>query len=164
MTLKLIAGLLVLIVVAVGVLSLTGRKEYRAEIAIAAPPEQVWAVLIDTAAYGEWNPVFVQVDGKYEVGARVTNHVQPPEGDVIKIENKVLDMESNRRLRQTGGVTGIITFDHTWTLEPVEGGTRVTQYEVDRGAYVWFWDDSWVQPSYERVNEALQKRVLAKNS
>lgn len=147
-----------------GILSLTGRKEYRAEITIPAPPEQVWAILTDTRTYGEWNPVFIQVDGEYEVGARVTNHVQPPEGDLIRIENKVVEMEDYRRLRQTGGMTGIITFDHSWRLEPVEGGTRVTQYEIDRGAYVWFWDDSWVQPSYERVNEALQKRVLATKS
>ncbi len=160
---KILGGILGILVIAMVVLSLTGRKEYRAEIIIPATPEQVWDVLMDTASYSEWNPVFVQVDGQYSVGSNVTNHVQPPTGDIIKIENQVLELEKSRRLRQTGGVTGIITFDHSWTLEPVDGGTKVIQYEIDRGAYVWFWDDSWVQPSYEKVNEALRKHVLVEN-
>lgn len=156
---KLVGVFIAFAVVAVAILSFTGRKEYIAQTEIAASPETVWSVLTDTASYGEWNPVFVRVDGDYEAGASVTNHVQPPVGDLMEIENEVVEVEANRKLRQTGGVPGIITFDHTWTLEPVEGGTRITQREVDRGAYVWFWDGSWVQPAYERVNEALVERV-----
>ena len=41
------------------------RKTYRVERIISATPEEIWAVLMDTAAYGEWNPVFVKVEGSY---------------------------------------------------------------------------------------------------
>ena len=53
-----------------------------------------------------------------------------------------------------------MTFDPTWSLEPVDGGTRVTQHEEYRGIGVWFWDYSWVESAYARANEALKKRVL----
>ncbi len=67
----------------------------------------------------------------------------------------------NKQLRQKGGMAGVLTFDHQWLLQPVEGGTKVTQFEVDRGFYVWFWDDSWVVPSYTKTAEALAARVSA---
>ena len=52
-----------------------------------------------------------------------------------------------------------MTFDHTYLLEAVEGGTRVTQHEEYRGIGVLFWDASWVEPAYSKVNEALRDRV-----
>ena len=43
-----------------------------ATIEIAAPPEQVWAVLADLASYPEWNPVFREVSGQLTPGKRIT--------------------------------------------------------------------------------------------
>ncbi len=34
----------------------------RAYVEIAAPIEQVWAVMLDTGSYGEWNPFVVRAD------------------------------------------------------------------------------------------------------
>ena len=45
-------------------------------------------------------------------------------------------------------------------VQSVDGGTRVTQHEEYRGIGVWFWDESWVEPAYAGVNEALGKRVI----
>lgn len=39
------------------------NKTYEVERVINAPPEKVWAVLMDTASYKNWNPVFTKVDG-----------------------------------------------------------------------------------------------------
>ena len=72
------------------------------------------------------------------------------------------ELVPQKLLRQKGGMTGIITFDHQWQLQLVEGGTRVTQYEIDRGIYVWFWDDSWIIPSYTKTLDALAKHVAAR--
>jgi hypothetical protein len=41
------------------------------EIAIAAPPERVWAILTDFAGYARWNPNVVQVLGSLEPGSEL---------------------------------------------------------------------------------------------
>ncbi|MEM1299748.1 MAG: SRPBCC domain-containing protein [Pseudomonadota bacterium] len=134
-------------------------KEFRAEATVAAPPEAVWDVLVDTAAYSDWNPVFVGVDGTYSEGATVKNSVMFPDGNAVDMDAKVKTYAPARELRQTGGIPLVLTFDHRWTLEPIDGGTRVTQYEIDRGFYLWFWDSSWVEPAYQRTTDALKARV-----
>ena len=121
-----------------GAAAIFSNKTYRVERTISATPEAVWAILMDTAAYGEWNPVFVKVEGSYAAGGTVLNTFKDPSGKLFDVTNKVEALEPNRLLRQKGGFTGMLTFDHQWILEPVEDGTKVTQYEIDRGLYVWF--------------------------
>ena len=43
----------------------------------------------------------------------------------------------------------MLTFDHTWRLEAVDGGTRVTQFEEYKGIGVLFWDPAWVEEAYK---------------
>lgn len=151
------AGLIILLAV---VLTLTGKKTFHVEITIPAPPEAVWAVLTDAPAYAEWNPVFVRVDGEFREGGEVQTTVKEPGKPDVVITSKVLKVFPNQELNQFGGIRGIITFDHQWLLEPVEGGTRVTQHEVDRGIYTWFWASDWVEPAYLKASEALRDRVI----
>ncbi len=148
------------VVIIIG-LALTGRKTFHVELMIPAPAEQVWAVLTDTASYTEWNPVFTKVEGEYKTGGTVKNTVVDPKGTVLNIEATIVTLDESRELRQTGGYWGFLTFDHQWLLEPVEGGTKVIQHEVDQGFYMWFWDSSWIEPSYSKVNEALRERVIS---
>ncbi|MBO9407849.1 SRPBCC domain-containing protein [Shimia sp. R9_1] len=137
------------------------RKTFHVETVIPATPEQVWAVLIDTKAYSEWNPVFVSVEGTYAQGAKLQNKVRDPKGNILEMTATVIALNPERELRQYGGIPGVITFDHRWLLEPVEGGTKVIQHEVDRGFYLWFWNSNWIEPAYRSVNDALA-RELAK--
>ena len=153
----------VVLVTAVAV-SLATRKTFRVEITIPAPPEAVWEVLIDTAAYPEWNPVFIEVDGAYVQGHKVLNKVRDPSGAVLEMTATVDTLVPSAELRQSGGLPGVLTFDHRWLLEPVEGGTRVIQHEVDRGLGLWFWNSEWIEPSYAQTNEALAERVRNKLS
>ena len=149
-------------VLLIGAAAIFSNKTYRVERTISATPEAVWAVLMDTAAYGEWNPVFVKVEGSYAAGGTVLNTFKDPSGKLFDVTNKVEALEPNRLLRQKGGFTGMLTFDHQWLLEPVEDGTKVTQYEIDRGLYVWFWDDSWIIPKYTEVLQALDREVMSR--
>lgn len=135
------------------------KKTFHVETVIAARPENVWAVLVDTSRYGEWNPVFIAVDGAYAEGETITNTVRFPDGSDVDMAATIKTLSDERELRQTGGVPGFLTFDHQWLLEPTEGGTRVVQHEVDRGIWLWFWNSDWIEPAYERVLEALAKRV-----
>lgn len=136
------------------------RKTFHVEIFIETTPEQVWAVLTDTAAYPEWNSVFVAVEGAYTPGAKLLNKVRDPSGRILEMTATVVTLAEARGLRQKGGLPGILSFDHQWLLEPVDGGTRVTQHEVDRGIGLWFWNSDWIEPSYAKVNEALARRAL----
>ena len=152
-----LAGLCVSVVIAMAVFT---EKTFHVEIVIPAPPAAVWSVLTDSTAYKEWNPVFVNVEGAFREGEEVESLVREPDGDEIAITSTIVKLIPEREINQYGGLPGFITFDHKWLLEPVDGGTKVIQHEVDRGFWVWFWDSNWVEPAYAEANEALRERVL----
>ena len=141
--------------------ALTGHKVFRAELTIAAPPEAVWAVLMDTEAYAQWNVVFVEVQGDYAEGKTLVQKVREPNGTLHTMKARVKTLRPGAELRQTGGALGILTFDHSWRLTPVANGTRVVQEDVNRGIAMWFWDSGWVEPAYAAANQALAQRVQA---
>ena len=138
-------------------------KTFEAEITIAALPEKIWAVLMDTDSYPDWNPTFVEVRGPYEVGAKLSLRVRKPNGAFVEMRPTLNALVPNRELHQGGGMPGLLTYNHSWTLQQVEGGTSVRQTDVDRGAFLWFWDTSWIEPSFRLANEALARRVLDLN-
>ena len=141
-------------------LALAGCKSVDAQLTIPAPPEKIWSVLMEGENYGEWNPVLVEVDGEFEEGATLTYQMMTESGEPTEVEARVIKLDPRRELNQAGGIWGILTFDHHWLLEPVEGGTRVTQHEDYTGIGVLFWDPSWFESAYGRGNQALRDRVL----
>lgn len=155
-------GVVTALIIIAGALvtSACSKKTYTVNRFIDASPQAVWDVLMDTPSYGAWNPVFVKVEGRYAEGGSVVNTFKDPSGQLFDVTNKVVSLVPQKQLRQKGGVPLVITFDHQWLLQPEGNGTRVTQYEVDRGFYVWFWDDSWIIPSYTDVLVALDKQVM----
>ncbi len=136
-----------------------GHKSVHAELVIPASPAQIWSVLTDASGYAEWNPVFVEVRGEHAEGNKLTYQMKDQTGKTTEVEATVVKLDLERELNQFGGVRGILTFDHHWYLEPVEGGTKVTQHEDYRGFGVWFWDPSWFETAYAQANEALRDRV-----
>ena len=139
-----------------------GHKAVHAELVIAAPPAAIWEVLTDTAAYGEWNPIFVSAEGEFREGGTVAYEMKNPDGEISDVEPTVRKLVPEREINQFGGFSGILTFDHTWRLEPVDAATRVIQHEEYRGVYVWFWDPGWVERAYEHALVALRERVEAR--
>ena len=151
------AGLLLIAVTAAA--AVFTKKTFHVETVISAPPETVWSILVDTDRYPDWNPVFVAVDGDYRKGGTVTNTVRFPDGSDVNMKATVEKLVEGREVRQSGGIPGFLTFEHQWLLEPVEGGTRVIQHEVDRGFWLWFWNSDWIEPAYSKVLDALSKRA-----
>ena len=158
----LIAGAFLL--AALVVLALVARKSVRAELTIDAPPHVVWKTLTNPSSYPEWNPIFVTVEGRFEEGATLDVAMKSPDGSVTPVAPVIRRMEEDALLNQTGGIPGLLTFDHTWTLEAVEGGTRVIQYEEYRGIGVLFWNPGWVEAAYRRSLLGLRDRFEAEEA
>ena len=148
----------VLILIVLALLALFSRKSVRAELTIRATPDEIWSVLSDPTSYSEWNPILVSVDGTFEEGATLDVGMKSADGSVSDVKPLVKKMIPNVELNQVGGIPGILTFDHTWRLEEVDGGTRVTQFEEYRGIGVLFWNPSWVEAAYRQANSNLRDR------
>lgn len=130
-----------------------------AETVVAAKPATVWRVLSDARGFERWNPVHVRVEGNFRQGDVVRIHVKDGDGKVSAFDSTVRRVVVERELAQGGGVPGLLTFSHSFDLQPVAGGTRVTQREEFRGAGVPFVDLDWVEPGYKAVNTALKRRA-----
>jgi len=141
--------------------SFASTKSVHTERIIPASPEAIWAVLVDTDKYPEWNPVLVEAPGTMKVGASIPYQLREPNGRQYALTATVARVEPGVALEQKGGIPGVLTFHHQYRLEAVDGGTRVVQHEDYRGIGVWAWDHTWVQPAYARVNDALAERVSA---
>ncbi|MEO0814609.1 MAG: SRPBCC domain-containing protein, partial [Myxococcota bacterium] len=163
-TSKTIALVVLLLGVIVMTLSIFGHKKVHSELVIPASPAEIWAVLTETAAYAEWNPVFVSVTGEHREGAKLSYEMKDQSGKTSTVSATVKKVVPERELNQFGGIPGVVTFDHHWVLEAVEGGTRVTQWEQYRGLYVWFWDPTWFGEQYQKAIEALRDRIARSKS
>jgi hypothetical protein len=140
---------------------LAGCKTVETDILIAARPATIWAILSDAAGYERWNPVHVRVDGEFREGAKVRIHLKEPDGKISQFDATVRRLDPESLLNQGGGIPGLFTFNHTFRLEPADGGTRVTQREEFRGVGVIFFGTDWVKTSYQQVNEALKREAEA---
>ena len=154
-------GLIILgLVLILVLLFVLGRKSVRAEIQINASPDQVWAVLTDISAVKEWNKVLIPVDGNLETGSTLKYEFYQEEGGKAAVmDARVRQMVKPEMINQAGGLTGILTFDHRYILQPSENGTLVTIHEKYRGIMVPFWNPAPVEKAYERLLFQLKDRA-----
>jgi hypothetical protein len=132
---------------------------------IAAPAEAVWAQLVDTAAYGTWNPFITSLTGALEVGSKLAVRIAPPGGKPMTFRPTVTEVSEGRRLEWLGRLVlpGVFDGRHSFTLEPVAGGTRLTQAETFTGILVPLVGATLAktEEGFRAMNEALRGRVLA---
>ncbi len=163
---KWILSLVAVIVLVVG-LAVVMYRERTVEraIEIEAPPEAVWHVLVDVAAYPQWNPFVIRAaapDG-LEAGRRLDVRIRN-EGSEMGFTPEVLAVDPNRELRWIGRVLvpGLLDGEHSFHLEATERGTRFTQRERFRGVLVPVAGSSIdVRTGFDAMNAALRDRVLA---
>ncbi len=95
-------------------------KRLVTDVVIDAPPERVWAVLTDLAAYPAWNPFIVRAEGVMEPGRRLTLTMQPVGGRATTLRPRLVEVDAPRQLRWHGRVAmpGLMDAEHTFTLEP----------------------------------------------
>ena len=137
----------------------------RAEIEIAAPPERVWAVLTDFAAYPGWNPFVRRLSGAAAVGARLTARIEPPGGLGMTLRPTVLAAAPGRELRWLGhlGLPGLFDGEHGFRIEPLgPGRVRFVQEERFAGLLAPLllrFVERGTRQGFEAMNRALKARA-----
>jgi hypothetical protein len=139
-------------------------KEIHTEIEINSSAARVWHVLIDCAAYPEWNPFVRRLEGELRVGARPRVTIQPPAGKAMTFRPIVLTAEANCELRWLGHlwVPGLFDGEHAFAIEPLgEQRVRFIQRERFHGLLVPILAkmlDRDVRRGFEEMNRALKLR------
>ena len=130
---------------------------------IAAPPEAVWRVLTDFAAYAQWHPVlsFVDVPTAIVPGTRLRAQVSSGSPNDGEYAFTIVHFEAPRRLEWEGGVPEVLTGRHSFILEPHGGGTRVTDSEEFTGTAADTVESarSSLEQDYANNGSALRKRL-----
>lgn len=132
---------------------------------IAATPEQVWEVLSDFSAYGEWS-TFSRVDGAAVVGNRLKMRMPG-----MSFRPTVTAASPNRELQWSADILTERLFlgEHRFTLTPTAGGgTRVQNTETFSGVSVAPFRKLFTKgpknDGYAAFNQALKARVEARVS
>lgn len=143
----------------------------RTEVLIDAPIDVVWQVMLDTDAYGEWNPFIVRVDrlaGRPpEVGDDLRLHVRWKGGGKVTTVERITALDPPRDGR------ALLEYDFLGpfaTLRMVRGRrqqeltaegerTRYATGERLHGWAAWAAPIGRVQDGFERHAQALRTRA-----
>jgi uncharacterized protein YndB with AHSA1/START domain len=135
-------------------------RSYEADSFIEATPEQVWPVLIDTAAWPDWDSGITKVDGRPTLGAKLSITTKANPGRAFPI--KVVQLSAPKRMVFLGGMPlGLFTGQLTYTLVPEGTGTRFTMREEYTGplAGMIFKKIPDLTPSFRQFAQGLKHRA-----
>jgi hypothetical protein len=110
-------------------------KQIETKIEIDAPPEEVWAVLMDFPSYAEWNPMVVGIAGEPEVGSRLEVKIAIKNGRRLTFRPTVVEHQGGRRFAWLGkvGVRGLFDGLHRFEVENGGIGSTFIHGEEFRG-------------------------------
>ena len=107
------------------------------ELFIAAPPEKIWAALMDFDNYKNWNEFILSIKGNQEKGARLKVHIRNPDasGRIMQFAPKITVFEENKMLAWKGSFVIPFVLDgvHYFRLAPAGKGTLFTHGEAFSG-------------------------------
>jgi uncharacterized protein YndB with AHSA1/START domain len=107
-------------------------KSFRASTTINAPPEAVWALLTDGAAYPDWNTTVERLEGRVAPGETIKVVAKLNSGRAFPV--KVTTFDAPRKMVWTGGMPlGLFKGQRTFTLTPAGGDVEFTMDEVFSG-------------------------------
>jgi hypothetical protein len=143
-------------------------RELSRAIEIDAPPERVWAVVTDFAAYPEWNPFIRRISGELRVGARLEVRIQPPGARAMTFKPTIQAVEANRELRWLGHlfVPGIFDGEHSHRIDPLgDGRSHFIQSERFSGLLVGLFKGTLdkTETGFGQMNAALKMRAEQKS-
>ena len=128
-------------------------------VVIAAPAERIYALVADLPRMGDWSPECRQVEwldgstGPTE-GATFIGHNQGGPGGLMKWSRRgrVLTAEPGREFAFVTEEGGRESTEWRYRLEPLEGGTRVTE------SYAVRWIPTWARIVDVPTNRARELR------
>lgn len=143
-------------------------RDLKTEFFYPHPPERVWQVLTSARALAAW---LMDNDFKPRVGHKFRFQAQPQQGSDETIHCEVIELDEPRSLSYTwrGSLMSQPTIV-TWTLEPVDGGTRlklehkgfesqIPQSQLMRFAHTWQ-DKSTPKATLEtRLLQPIEQRM-----
>ena len=140
-------------------------KEISSEIEVNAPPERVWQVLSNFAAYPNWNPFIRGVAGRAKTDSQVALQLQPPGGKTVVAKVRVTRVEANRELcwrNSLWGIPHLVDAEHRFTIEAIDGQRcRFVQREAFGGLFVPMLTGllARFKRGYDEMNQALKSRA-----
>ncbi|MGC5022632.1 SRPBCC family protein [Micromonospora sp. DT47] len=134
---------------------------YEATSTIAAAPDAVWPVLVDGAAWPQWDSGVDGVEGRIALDQKIKIRSQAAPGRAFAV--RVTSLEPERALRLSGGMPlGLFKGVRTYSLAPDgTGGTTFYLREEYSGPLLGLIWRSMpdLGPSFRQFAEGLKKRV-----
>jgi hypothetical protein len=140
-------------------------KEVRSEIEINSYPENVWNILIDFAAYDQWNPFINKIVGVPTEGSKIDIYIETPSGKNRKYSPRITRVEEGRELRWFGksSFPGFLNAEHIFTIEELQPErVRFIQREVFDGLLTRVFGkgiNTDIRQGFQDMNDALKKRT-----
>ena len=135
-------------------------KSFAVTAVISAPPEAVWAVLIDGAQWTTWNPTIEKVEGAIAPGGKLRVYTTLSPGRAFPV--RVSAFDPPHRMVWTGGMPlGLFKGVRTYLLTPKDGGTEFDMREAFSGLMAPLISRSVpdLQPAFNEFAAALKRRV-----
>lgn len=107
-------------------------KSVAAEIAIAAPPETVWSVLVDTARWPNFDPFCDRIEGSIALGGTVKAFTKLAPGRAFPVKVAVLD-QPKLMIWRGGMPLGLFVGVRTYAITPEGSGSRFAMREEFSG-------------------------------
>lgn len=140
-------------------------KEVRSEIEINSYPESVWRILIDFAAYDQWNPFINKIIGAPTEGSKIDLYIETPSGKNRKYSPRITRVEEGRELRWFGksSLPGFLNAEHIFIIEELQPErVRFIQRELFDGLLTRVFGkgvDTDIRQGFQDMNDALKKRA-----
>jgi uncharacterized protein YndB with AHSA1/START domain len=155
--LRILGALAVLVILAVAALAVAGQRaeagHSRASIEVAASPEQVWPWLNDPDKLKQWISWLIEVRGGTPAAGTKRVLVMKDEnnhGQLMEIEETILDCTPPSHLSMTLSVPGSFTGDHNFQVTDL--GSGHSRLDIQMG----YRFDSW----FARLMEPIVSRLV----
>jgi hypothetical protein len=106
--------------------------EYQASATIDAPAAKVWAVLVDTAKWPQWDPFCDKIEGQVALGSKIKAFSKLSPGRAFPV--KVTELVPSEKMTWSGGMPlGLFKGERTFVLREEGGRTVFTLREAFSG-------------------------------